>query len=98
MNDWKVLQKDPAEALAKLHHFSVTKKCPAGDVEALITVKEFATAKTSDMKFYATADLALNQSTMKFHPVGWGETLQIALAECLRNLRKFEYEECEQAS
>jgi hypothetical protein len=48
------------------------------------------------MKFFASADLELNQKTLKFQPVGWGETLMIALAECLRNVRKFEYEVCEQ--
>ena len=96
MNDWKFLQKDPTEALARLHFFSVTKQCGSGEVEARITVKEFATAKTTDMKFFATADLELNQKTLSFQPVGWGETLMIALAECLRNVRKFEYEVCEQ--
>jgi hypothetical protein len=29
---------------------------------------------------------------MKFQPCGWAETLMGALTECLRNLRKFEYE------
>ena len=96
MNDWKFLQKDPSEAVAKLHFFSVTKKCGVGEVEARITVKEFATTKTTNMKFFASADLELNQKTLKFQPVGWGETLMIALAECLRNVRKFEYEVCEQ--
>jgi hypothetical protein len=62
------------------------------EIEARITVKEFATPKTSDMKFLATADIELNQKTLKFQPIGWGETLLSALAECMRNLRKFEYE------
>src|SRR5271157_1265247 len=92
MNDWKYVQRDPSEALAKLHFFSVTKKHACGEVEACITVKEFATPQTSDMKFLATADIELNQKTVKFQPVGWGETLLTALAECMRNLRKFEYE------
>ncbi len=92
MEDWKFTQKDPSEALAKLHFFSVKKKHGGGEVEARITVKEFATAKTSDMKFFAHADIELNQKTMKFQPCGWAETLMGALTECLRNLRKFEYE------
>jgi hypothetical protein len=74
MNDWKYVQRDPSEALAQLHFYSVT------------------TPKTSDMKFLATADIELNQKTLKFQPIGWGETLLSALAECMRNLRKFEYE------
>ncbi len=98
MNDWKLLQKDPSEALARLHYFSVVKKHATGEVEARITVKEFATAKTSDMQFFACADVALNQKTLSFHPAGWGESLLIALSECLRNLRKFEYEVLDQPS
>jgi len=97
MEDWKFVQKDPSEGLAKLHFFSVTKKHASGELEARITVKEFATAKTSDMKFLATADIAVNQKALKFHPVGWSETLLGALSECMRNLRKFEYEGLEQA-
>ena len=92
MNDWKYVQRDPSEALAQLHFYSVTKKHACGEVEARITVKEFASAKTSDMKFLATADIEVNQKTVKFQPIGWGETLLSALAECMRNLRKFEYE------
>jgi hypothetical protein len=96
VEDWKFTQKDPSEALAKLHFFCVKKKHATGEVEARITVKEFASAKTSDMKFFAVADIELNQKTMKFQPCGWAETLMGALAECLRNLRKFEYEAEEQ--
>jgi hypothetical protein len=92
VEDWKFTQQDHSEALAKLHFFSIKKKHAHGEVEARITVKEFATAKTTDMKFFAVADIELNQKSMKFQPCGWAETLLGALTECLRNLRKFEYE------
>jgi hypothetical protein len=92
---WKFLEKDPSEALAKLHLFSIKKKHASGEIEARITVKEFASAKTTDLNFFAVADLEVNQKTMKFQPCGWGETLLSALTECLRNLRKFEYEGAE---
>ncbi len=98
MSDWKFLQKDASENLAKLHFFSITKKHCDGEIEARITVKEYATAKSSDQQFFATADIELNQNTLKFQPVGWSETLMGALAECLRNLRKFEYECPEESS
>ena len=98
MNDWKLVQKDSSEALARLHFFSVKKKHAQGELEARITVKEFATAKTSDMQFYATADLELNQKTLRFQPCGWSETLHGALGECMRNLRKFDYETAEDPS
>ena len=92
MDEWKYLQKDPSEALARLHFFSIKKKHSSGELEARITVKEFATAEIRDLQFFATADLELNQKQMKFQPCGWSETLMGALAECLKNLRKFEYE------
>jgi hypothetical protein len=92
MEGWKFLEKDPSEALARLHFFSVKKKHASGDLEVRITIKEFASAKTTDMKFLAVADLELNQKTMKFQPCGWAETLTGALTECLRNVRRFEYE------
>jgi hypothetical protein len=98
MSDWKHVQRDSSEAFAKLHFFSVTKKHASGEIEARITVKEFATAKTTDMLFYATADVELNQKSLKFQPCGWSETLLGALAECMRNLRKFEYEAVEQVA
>ena len=92
MEDWKFTQKDPSEELARLHFFSIRKKHASGHVEVRITVKEFAFAKTTDMKFLASADIELNQKTMPFQPCGWAETLMGALTECLRNLRKFDYE------
>lgn len=98
MNDWKLMQRDPSEALARLHFFSVKKKHTAGEIEARITVREFVSAKTSDMQFYATADIELNQKAMRFQPCGWSETLAGALSECLRNLRKFDYESPEDGS
>jgi|ERR1035437_693979 hypothetical protein len=98
MSDWKYLQRDPSEALARLHFFSVKKKHPSGEIEARITVKEFATADMRDLQFFAVADIELNQKTMKFQPVGWSETLMGALGECLRNFRKFEYEGLDQPS
>lgn len=92
MEDWKYVQRDPSEALAKLHFYCVTKKHESGEIEARITIKEFATPARHDMKFLATADIELNQKTLKFQPVGWSDTLMGALAECMRNMRKFEYE------
>ena len=96
MADWKYVQRDRSEALAKLHFFSATKKHAAGEIEARITIKEFATPAMIDMQFLATADIELNQKTLKFQPVGWSETMMGALAECMRNLRKFDFEICEE--
>ncbi len=44
------------------------------------------------MKIFARADIELNQKTAPFEPAGWGDTLSEALSECLKNLRRFEYQ------
>ena len=95
MNDWKLAQRDKSEKLAKLHHFSFTKKHAGGEIETTITVKEFVTAETSNLLFHAQADIEVNQRTMPFRPCGWHNTLFGALTDCLRNLRQFEYEGAE---
>ena len=93
MSDWKHVQRDPSEQLAQLHFFSVKKQHPAGPKEMRITVWEFATPELSDLAFFAQTDIELNQGTVPFRPCGWSSTLMGALSECLRNIRKFEYEE-----
>lgn len=98
MSDWKYAQKDPEERLAQLHFFSVRKKHSSGEVETRITVQEFATPEIGALQFFAMADIELNQKTAKFQPSGWSNTLAGALSECLKNLRRFEYEGPEQAS
>jgi hypothetical protein len=92
MSDWKYVQKDPAEALSRLHFFSIKKKVSSGDREVRIIVQEFATPQMPALQFFAKADIELNQKTAPFEPCGWGETLTGALSECLNNLRRFEYE------
>jgi hypothetical protein len=93
MSDWKYVQREPSEQLAKLHFFSVKKQHTAGPVEMRITVSEFATPEIGDLTFFAQTDVELNQGTAPFRPCGWSNTLMGALSECLRNIRKFEYEE-----
>ncbi len=87
MSDWKYLQQHNSEKLARLHFFSVMK----GEVEVRITVWEYAMPDIA-MKFFARADIELNQKTAPFEPAGWGDTLSEALSECLKNLRRFEYQ------
>jgi hypothetical protein len=95
MNEWKYAQADPSEALAKLHFFSMKKKSASGEIEVRITVKEYISADLGDLTFYAEADQELNQKTAPFRPCGWSNTLLGALSECMRNIRRFEYEELE---
>lgn len=98
MSDWKYAQEEHSEALAKLHFFSVKKRHASGEVEFRITVREFATAETGDMMFFAEVDKEVNQNTAPFRPCGWSNTLLGALSDCMRNIRRFEYEGPEQTS
>jgi len=45
MNEWGYAQRDPAEQLARLHFFSMTKLQAGGNIDFLITVKEYVTPK-----------------------------------------------------
>ena len=81
-----------AEELARLHYFSVKKRQPEGEIEFVITVKEFASSNAQHMRFYAQADREINQKTAPFRPFGWGDSLPAALTECLRAIRQFPYE------
>jgi hypothetical protein len=93
VTDWVYAQKDPAEELAQLHHFAFTKHQLEGDVEFVITVKEFATRNAVQMRFYAQADKEVNQKTAPFRPFGSGDSLLAALTECLRAIRQYPYEQ-----
>jgi hypothetical protein len=93
MSDWKYIRQNPGEALAQLHFFSVKKKSAAGEVELHITVREYASAEIGNLLFFAQTDEFMNQSAGPFRPSGWSSTLSGAVEECLRNIRRFEYEE-----
>jgi hypothetical protein len=90
MSDWKYIRQNPGEALAQLHYFSVRKKSAAADVELHITVHEYAHAEIGNLLFFAQTDETMNRSTAPFRPSGWGSTLEGAVEECLRNIRRFE--------
>ena len=93
MSDWKYVRQDSTEALARQHFFSVGKKHSSGEIETRITVREFATPEIGALQFFAMADVVLNQNTAPYQPSGWSDTLMGALAECLKNLHRFEFEE-----
>jgi hypothetical protein len=92
MENWKYVRRDSSEALANPHFFSVTKKHASGEIEIRITIKEFATPSNTDLAFFAQADIELNQKALRFRPFGWHETMMGALAECMRNVRRFDFE------
>ena len=92
MSDWKQVYVEPGEALALLQFFSVKKKHASGEIEVRITIHEYAEPEIGTMQFFAMADVELNQKTMPYRPNGWSATLMGALSECLKNMRRFEYE------
>lgn len=93
MTEWTYAQTDPAEELSRLHYFSVKRRQPAGDVEFLITVKEYVAGPGGEsMRFVAQADKQTNQRTAPFTPSGWGSSLLGALSDCIRAIHQFPYE------
>jgi hypothetical protein len=91
LSDWNFAQTDPAQQLALIQQFSVMKQDPDGEVEFLITVREYATPKEPTMKFFALADKQINRNSAPFTPCGWGSSLLDALAECVRSVNRFPY-------
>ena len=92
MKEWGFAQTHPSQELALLHHFSIKKPSAGGEVELVITVKEYITPKEPTMIFFAQADKELNQKTAPYRPSGWGKTMLEALSECVKNINRFPYE------
>src|SRR6185503_21381787 len=92
MSDWTFAQTQPSNELAQLHLFSIKKRQPDGDIEFIITVKEFVDRNEHHMRFFAEADKQTNQKSAPFRPFGWGETLLQALSECVQSIHRFPYE------
>jgi hypothetical protein len=95
MTDWKFAQRDPAEELALLHHFSVKKNQGEQDIEFVITVREYVTPKDPGMPFFAQADKQTNQKVAPYTPTGWGHSVLEALGNCMDEIRRFPYEPIE---
>ena len=92
MLDWSFAQNNPSEELCLLHHFAMKKRQASGDVEFLITVREYISPPDPALKFFAQADKQTNQSTAPFTPFGWGPSLVQALTECIKSIHRFPYE------
>lgn len=92
MSDWAFAQTNPAQQLARLHHFSMQKQQDGRDVEFVITVREYLSAPYPGMKFFAIADKQTNQRVSAYTPSAWGDTMLFALAECMRAIERFPYE------
>ena len=79
MKEWGFAQTDASQELAQVHYFSIQKPYAGGQVEFLITVKEYITPKEPTMHFFAQTDKETNQNTAPYKPCGWGKTLLEAL-------------------
>jgi hypothetical protein len=92
MEDWTFAQTDESEKLAKLQHYSITKKQGDQEIEFVITIKEFKPGSDQSMRFFAQADKQTNQKTAPYTPSGWGSNLLQALSACIKELKRFPYE------
>ena len=73
MKEWGFAQTDVSQQLAQVHTFSIQKRYAGGEVEFLITVKEFLTPREPTMTFFAQTDKLTNQKTAPYRPCGWGK-------------------------
>jgi len=92
MAEWTYAQTNPEEKLAEVRYYSYLKEQPGGPVEFLIAVKEYATPESGDLRFFAQTDKETNQKATPFRPFGWHQTLLGALAACIANIKRFDYE------
>ena len=88
MGEWRHAEQDPSDQLCQLHYFAVKK----GEIEFVITIREYVNPPYPAMKFLAQADKQTNQKTAPFTPNGWGASLFEALSECIREIHRFPYE------
>jgi hypothetical protein len=90
--EWTYVDTDPAEAYCHVQYFGIKKPQPGGEVEFVITLREYIHPPDPALKFFAQADKQTNQKTAAFTPVGWGRTVAAALHECVKAIRRFPYE------
>jgi hypothetical protein len=92
MIEWSYAETNPSEQLCMLHQFAIQKRQPAGDIEFIITVREYVSPPDPAFKFFAQSDKQTNQNTAPFTPTGWGGSLVQALTACIRELHRFPYQ------
>jgi hypothetical protein len=90
--EWTYVDTEAAEGFCQLQYFGFKKKHAGGDVEFVITLREYINPPDPAMKYFAQADKQTNQKTAAFTPVGWGTSVSSALHECIKAIRRFPYE------
>ena len=84
-------QNHPADELAQLHYFCFKKRQPEGEIEFVITVKEFASRDELHMGSMPGGQGGQPENRA-VRPLGWGDSLQSALSQCMWAIRQFPYE------
>ena len=92
MTEWTYVDSDPSEAFCHLQYFGFKKQHAGGDIEFIITLREYINPPDPALKFFAQADKQTNQKVAPFTPVGWGPSVAAALHECVKAIRRFPYE------
>ena len=92
MAEWHHAEQDPSDQLCQLHYFAVKRPGPEGEVEFLITIREYVNPPYPTMRFLAMTDKQTNQKTAPFTPNGFGASLFEALSGCIREIYRFPYE------
>jgi hypothetical protein len=94
--EWSYVDTEHGEGFCELRYFGFTKKQAGGDVEFIITLREYVHPPDPALKYFAQADKQTNQKSAPFTPVGWGSSVASALHECVKAIRRFPYEGAEQ--
>lgn len=92
MAEWSYVDTEPGEGFCEIRYFGFVKKQADGDVEFLITLREYVHPPDPALKYFAQADKQTNQRTVPFTPVGWGSSVASALHECVKAIRRFPYQ------
>ncbi len=98
MAEWSYVDTEQGEGFCEIRYFGFVKKQASGDVEFLITLREYVHPPDPALKYFAQADKQTNQKTAAFTPVGWGSSVASALHECVKAIRRFPYEPVAQAA
>jgi len=82
---WKFAQKEVSEELALLHHFSIKKNQKDGDIDFLVTVKEFAAPPKGQYARFFRPSGQIRQSKDGADPANRLGKLPPRRALCLRS-------------
>jgi hypothetical protein len=92
LEDWKYVDSEAEERLCHVEQYGIRKTYSGGEIEFIVSVREYREPPDPAMRFFAQADKHTNQKSAPYIPCGWGPNLSTALWECIKAIRKFPYE------